>query len=154
MRLRGRLDKLETETVAHWHAAWESYSERLFYHTDPLLDPLRAAATEAEAQGLFKDEAALNASCDVFCECIGIPSPFALSAWEAKSELPDLDAPPDLTRWPHHLAEPPPEPLGVREKLEPYKTSPDIRESLPALLYLFWLAYARARREYQTVVKS
>jgi hypothetical protein len=146
--LKHRLDKLEAPTVKRWREAWQVYTVYLYKHLDPILDPLKAAATEAEGQGLFSDEAALNASCEAFCERIGVPSPFALSVWEARAELPDPDAPPDLSRWPSNLPEPPPEPSDVREKLEPYRDSPDTHERFTALLYLFFLSHARARREY------
>lgn len=148
MTLKRRLDKLEVPTVKRWRAAWQVYTNDLYKHLDPILDPLKTAATDAEAQGLFSDEAALNASCEAFCERIGVPSPFALSDWEGRAELPDPDAPPDLSRWPHELPEPPPEPSGVSEKLEPYQNSPDTHERFTALLYLFFLSHARARREY------
>jgi len=146
--LKNRLTKLEVPTVKRWREAWEKYLDHLTDHLDALIDPLQAAATEAEAQGLFNDEATLNAAAEAFCKRIGVPSPFALSSWDGRADLPDPDVPPDLSRWPSNLPDPPPELPGVFEKLEPYRDSLDIHERLPALLYLFWLSHARARREY------
>ena len=149
MRLRGRLDKLETETVAHWREAWEQHAVLFDKHTAGFmsfdLDDL-ARRLEAACPRLSGDEQ--QAEIDRFLDSLGITAHRAFTAWFGLYDvhMPEAD-PPDLSRWPHAIPMPPDEPPGDWEKVKPYLDAENVIEQLGAQGYTVILGVGRAVRE-------
>ena len=144
---KGRLDKLEAETVRRWHKAWEASAVIFDRHAGDIF-------TES-GQALI--DAFLTAHPDLttgdlevrgvtFLESLGVRQYRAFEAWFNSYELPE-EGVTDLSRWPSNVPTPPDELPGEWEKVTPYRGSDEPAERLAAELYLFLLATARATRE-------
>ncbi len=145
MSLKTRLGKLEQPLAERWRAAWELYVDGLVRHTEGLIPDPGKPQPELEALGLT--DAELDARVLTLVTSWGVPHA-ELYAWTERHPLPDESAPPDLKRWPEGIADPPEEPPGVWEALQPYRKSADPIERCAAQVALFLLAAGRAHREY------
>lgn len=146
MRQSNRLAKLEADTLERWRKAWECSAVIFDKHTNGIVvDPLGLLQKlEIERPDLSSDD--VEAEGVAFLESLGVTQYPAFWSWFNSWSLPE-DDPPDLTRWPSGIPEPPDELPGEWNMAAPYRHSSEPVEQLAAQLYLFMLAAARAVRE-------
>lgn len=139
MTLARRTKRLEEDREAQWREAWRRFTAYLDRHDHP------PAWERLEQRDTLNDmpEEELDARWYASQERHGTA---ALVAWLlATIPFPDPDEI-DLTRWPHLIEPPPPEPKGAWEALTQQVSDPS-PDGLNAAMNMWALSYARAVRE-------